>query len=216
MSRLHRLDLPGYPRHIGIRGVDGMACFRSDKDRYVFLKYLREALGKGGCALNAFVLMTNHVHLMATPGRAGIVPAMMHSVGTRYARYFNAAHERTGPLFEGRYWASLIETERYFLETKRYIELNPVRAFLVDRPGRYAWSSYLHNTGREAREELTFHDEYLGLGKTRADCAKAWAAFVDEGICPDELARLRKQFRRNRPLGSPTFLEQFKKDEPDS
>jgi len=210
MSRYHRIDAPGYPRHICIRGVNGMECFRSDKDRHVFLKYLRDALAKGGCALNAFVLMTNHVHMLATPSEPGVMQAMMHSVGSRYARYFNTVHERTGPLFGGRYWASLIETESYFLATMRYIELNPVRACMVDAPGRYPWSSYLHNTGGEQREELTFHGEFLGLGVTTSDCARKWAAFVDRGIAEDELSRLRKQFTRSRPLGSDAFVERLR------
>ena len=214
MSRIHGIDLPGYPRHLGMRAVDGMACFRSDKDRHVFLGYLREAIERGGCSLHAFVLMTNHVHLLATPTESGAVPALMHSVGTRYARYFNAVYERTGPLFEGRYWASLIETERYFLETMRYIELNPVRACMVDSPGRYPWSSHLHNIGQETRPELTFHGEYLGLGPTTAACAQAWSNFVKEGIASDELTRLRKQLRRSKPLGSNAFVDRFDKMNP--
>lgn len=209
MSRIRRIDAPGYPRHLGIRGVDGMACFCSDKDRHVFLNYLREAIEKGGCSLHAFVLMTNHVHLLATPSEAGAVPAMMHSVGTRYARFFNAARERTGPVFEGRYWASLIETECYFLETMRYIELNPVRAGMVDLPDRYPWSSHLHNIGREMRPELAFHGEYLGLGQTPLARAQAWAAFVERGIADEDLVRLRKQLRRGRPLGSNAFVDRF-------
>jgi putative transposase len=209
MSRYHRIDAPGYPRHLCIRGVDGMDCFRTDKDFHVFIRYLREVLARGGCSLNAFVLMTNHAHFLATPTEPGVLPRIMQSVGTRYARYFNAVHGRTGPLFGSRYWASLIETEPYFFTTMRYIELNPVRAQMVDGPGRYPWSSYLHNTGGERREELTFHDEFLNLGRTPADCARRWAAFVDQGIADDELARLRKQFNRNRPLGSDRFLGQF-------
>lgn len=179
MSRIHGIDLPGYPRHLGMRAVDGMACFRSDKDRHVFLGYLREAIARGGCPLNAFVLMTNHIHLLATPTETGAVPAMMHSVGTRYARYFNAVYERTGPLFEGRYW-----------------------------------SSHLHNIGMETRPELTFHGEYLGLGPTNAACARAWSNFVEQGIASDQLTRLRKQFRRNKPLGSNAFVDRFGKMNP--
>jgi putative transposase len=118
---------------------------------------------------------------------------------------------RTGPLFGSRYWASLIETESYFLAVMRYIELNPVRAGMVDLPGRYPWSSYRHNTGGEQREELTFHGEFLGLGRTVADCARWWAAFVDKGVADDELARLRKQFTRSRPLGSEAFVDRLGK-----
>lgn len=209
MSRYHRIDAPGYPRHLCIRGVDGMDCFRTDKDRHVFLHYLREALAHGGCSLNAFVLMTNHVHMLATPTAPGAVPVLMQAIGTRYARYFNTSHGRTGPLFGGRYWASLIETDRYFFATMRYIELNPVRARMVDAPDRYPWSSYGHNAGIESRDELSFHSQFLALGRTPADCATKWAAFVDQGITDEELARLRKHFTRSRPMGSDTFVGQF-------
>lgn len=186
-----------------------MACFRTDKDRHVFLKYLRDSLDKEGCSVNAFVMMTNHVHMLVTPSEPGAMPAMMHSIGTRYVRYFNKVHGRTGPLFGGRYWASLIESEGYLLAVMRYIELNPVRARMVDHPGRYPWSSYLHNTGGERREELTFHGEFMNLGRTIVDCTRWWASFVDKGVADDELARLRKQFTRNRPLGGDAFIERF-------
>lgn len=186
-----------------------MACFRSDKDRYVFLDCLRDALGKGGCALHSFVLMTNHVHLLAIPTVTGAMPRIMQSVGTRYARYFNKTYERTGPLFGARYWASLIETERYLMATMRYIELNPVRAGMVDSPCRYPWSSYLHNIGKEKRDFVSPHTTLLELGRTPTEGALRWAEFVDQGIAQDELTRLRKHFTRSQVLGSDTFVEQF-------
>ena len=128
-------------------------AFARDKDRHVFLKYLRDALGKGGCSLNAFVLMTNHVHMLVTPSEPGAMPAMMHSVGRGTRATSIRSHGRTGPLFGGRYWASLIEIGKLLSSsTMRYVELNPVRAGMVDHPGRYPWSSYLHNTaGNGAR-----------------------------------------------------------------
>jgi len=204
MGRLHRIDTPGYPRHLGVRAVNGMDCFCDDRDRNVYLGYLREAIGRGGCALNAYVLMSNHVHLLVTPDRPGVVAAMMQSVGTRYARYFNAARDRTGPLFAGRYWASLIHTGQYFLSAMRYIELNPVRARLVGEAAAYPWSSHRHNVGLERRPELTFHGEYLGLQHSPEGRARVWADFVLQGIEDDELKSLRKHFRRSQPLGPPS------------
>ena len=209
MPRTARLDVPGLPRHLGVRAINGMACFTSDLDRNVFMKYLREALVGADCHLHAFVLMSNHVHVLATGHRKGAASELKHSVGMRYARYFNRYSDRTGPLFEGRYWSSIIESKRYLLEAMRYIELNPVRAGIVEGPGRYSWSSYAHNTARDRREELTFHAEYLGLGATPAERGRAWADLVAQGIGPDELERIRNRFIRNRPLGSGGFEKRF-------
>ncbi len=182
-----------------------MKCFTTDLDRNVFLKYLREAMDGTDFHLHAFVLMANHVHMLATGHTVGTVPQVMHRLGLQYARYFNRHFERTGPLFEGRYWASLVESRGYFFEAMRYIELNPVRAGIVDGPGRYPWSSYAHNTGGETRVEITPHDEFLRLGKNSAIRSSAWADIVSQGISPPELERLRKRFRKSRPYGGEQF-----------
>ncbi len=205
MPRNARIDLPGFPRHICIRSVDGMPCLSTDLDRNVFLKYLREAMAGADFHLHAYVLMSNHVHLLATGTSKGAVSGVMHSVGLRYARYCNRYFDRRGPLFQGRYWSSIVETERYFFEAMRYIELNPVRAGMVDGPERYPWSSYRHNTGKEQHTELTLHTEYLGLGGDSAGRASAWADFVSQGIDQCDLDRIRKRFKRNHPLGSADF-----------
>jgi putative transposase len=186
-----------------------MACFTSDMDRNVFLKYLREAMDGADFHLHAFVLMGNHIHLLATGSAVGAVPKVMHYLGLQYARYFNRHFERTGPLFEGRYWASLVDSERYFFEAMRYIELNPVRAGMVDGPERYPWSSHAHNTGKEMRTEITIHQDFLCLGGSPSDRASAWAEFVSQGISPPELERLRKRFRRSKPYGGDNFEKRF-------
>ncbi len=205
MPRHARIDLPGYPRHICIRGIDGMACFTSDMDRHVFLKYLREAMEGVDFSLHAFVLMSNHVHLLATGHTAGAVPKVMHHVGLQYARYFNQHFDRCGPLFQGRYWASLIGSQGHFFNAMRYVELNPVRARLVDLPQQYPWSSHAPNTGRKGWLDVTPHDEILGLGGTPAERFAAWADFVSQGIDSQELERLRNRFRKSRPYGSDEF-----------
>lgn len=205
MPRHARLDLPGYPRHICVRAVDGMPCLTTDTDRTVFLGYLRDAIDGTDFQLHAFVLMGNHVHLLATGQSKGIVSKVMHSVGLRYAGYFNRRHDRRGPLFQGRFWASVIETERYLFDAMRYIELNPVRAGLVDSPADFPWSSFAHNTGRSHHPEITPHEQYLGLGRTDADRWSKWADYVSEGVSQDQLERIRKQFRRNHPYGTAEF-----------
>ena len=137
MARLPRLDLPDVPQHIVQRGNNRQALFFHADDYSAYRAYLREALVKNNCKLNAFVLMTNHVHLLALGEAPGRVSGLMQSVSRRYVRYVNATYRRTGTLFEGRYKSSLVDSERYLLTCMRYIELNPVRAGLVPDPGDY-------------------------------------------------------------------------------
>jgi len=209
MPRNARLDIPGYPRHLCIRAVNGMPCFLSDLDRNVFMAYLRDAMEGEAFDLHAFVLMSNHAHLLATGHETGAVARVMHSLGLRYARYFNRFSDRRGPVFQGRYWSSIIENGSYFLEAMRYIELNPVRAGLVDHPASHAWSSHAHNAGIRPRSEIVFHEEYLGLAATPDTRARAWAGFVAMGMRPDDLARIRKRFTRNHPYGGGSFEKRF-------
>lgn len=137
MARLPRLNLPNVPQHIVQRGNNRQAIFFHEDDYGVYLEYLREALLKNACKLYAFVLMTNHVHLLVLGESAGGTSGLMQSVGRRYVRYINAAYQRSGALFEGRFKSSLVDSERYLLTCMRYIELNPVRAGMVGDPGEY-------------------------------------------------------------------------------
>lgn len=209
MPRIARIDVPGFPYHICIRAVAGMPCLTNDVDRLIFLEYMREAIEDGVFRLHAFVMMTNHVHILATPLEKGIMAHVMKSTSQRFAQHFNRAHDRRGPLLQGRYWSSPIEAESHFFGTQRYIELNPVRAAMVLRPADFRWSSYRHNTGRETRPEITFHDQYLQLGSTAAARARAWERIVEAGIPASELTFLRKRFTRSHPLGSTDFGRRF-------
>ena len=148
MSRQPRLDLPDVPQHVVQRGNDRIACFRDDTDRHLYLKTLGDVATSFSCALHAYVLMTNHVHLLVTPSDAGSVARLMQSLGRRYVSAFNHRHERTGTLWEGRYKSCLVDCGRYLLACDRYIELNPVRAGLAQRPGDYRWSSHRANSVR--------------------------------------------------------------------
>jgi putative transposase len=205
MPRPIRRDIPGYARHICIRAVNGMPCFLCDFDRYVFMKHLGVAMARFGLELHAYVLMTNHVHLIATAREEGVVAKVMHYACLQYARYFNRRYERTGPVFEGRYWASLVDSTSYLIVGMSYTELNPVRAYMVDIPGIYPWSSHTQNLGGKGPLLITPHEEFLKLGPTVADRAAAWRDFVARGIHAAELERIRKRFRRNRPFGSEEF-----------
>ena len=152
MARHPRLDLPGIPQHVVQRGNDRQACFAAPIDCGQYLQELREAAAKHGCAIHAYVLMTNHVHLLATPAEAGAMSRMMQAVGRRYVGSFNARYRRTGTLWEGRFKAALVGPSAYALACYRYIELNPVRASMVADPADYPWTSYQANAlGRSTR-----------------------------------------------------------------
>src|SRR5438309_11554639 len=144
MARRPRLELAGVPLHVIQRGNHRALCFLADGDRHMYLKFLGDAAARHRCSVHAYVLMPNHVHLLVTPTEPGAVAAMMQDLGRRYVRLFNDIHARTGTLWEGRYKAAMIDTERYFLICQRYIELNPVRAGMVTAPADYPWSSHRH------------------------------------------------------------------------
>ena len=145
MARIPRIDLPGIAQHIVQRGNDRHACFADDADYLHYRQELGEAALKHDCTLHAYVLMTNHVHLLVTPQVPGASSRMMQAIGRRYVGCFNARYRRTGTLWEGRFKSALVDSERYALDCYRYIELNPVRAGMTSTAFDYRWSSHGHN-----------------------------------------------------------------------
>src|SRR2546426_1318599 len=168
MARLPRIDVPGMPQHVVVRGVDRQPCFFDPSDYAAYLEDLRAAATIAAVAVHAFVLMTNHVHVLATGALPRSISVLMQSVGRRYVRRINQTYRRTGTLFEGRFRASVVQSERYLLTCMRYIELNPVRAGMVGNPADYRWSSYRSNAGGMAGIDwLQPHEEYLRLGSNK-------------------------------------------------
>src|SRR3954471_7167052 len=145
MPRPPRIVRAGQTLHLVQRGNNRTACFTCDQDRAYFAHLLRRIGERTGCAIHAYVLMRNHVHLLLTVSEARSPSRMMQTLGRRYVRYFNDRVERTGTLWEGRFRSSVIDSERYFFQCSRYIEMNPVRAGLAMRPVDYPWSSYRCN-----------------------------------------------------------------------
>ena len=145
MPRKPRYVIPGQPQHVIQRGNNRCPIFITDDDYGCFGRYLREACSRQGCHVHAYVFMTNHIHLLVTPGSEDSIAKAMQSVGRRYVQYFNTTYQRTGTLWEGRYKATLIDSENYLFTCSRYIELNPVRANMVNHPSEYMWSSYRAN-----------------------------------------------------------------------
>ena len=145
MPRRPRIKLAGMPQHIVQRGINREPCFFADEDYFSYLHWLQKAAADWHCAIHAYVLMTNHVHLLVTPETETGIAKLMQAVGRRYVQYINRSYHRTGSLWEGRYKSSLIQAETYLLTCMRYIELNPVRANMAPDPAQYRWSSYRHN-----------------------------------------------------------------------
>ena len=211
MARLPRLTVPGYPHHIIQRGNNRQAIFSSAADYLMLLALLEENAQKFGVALHAYVLMSNHFHLLATPTTADGLPQMMQAVGRRFVRYFNDSQRRSGTLWEGRYRSTLIETDRYLLACMAYIDLNPVRAGLVSNARDYPWSSHAHYVGLRTDKMVTPHPLFWSLGNTPFAREAAYAELVGAGITPDQQDALTRSALSGWALGSESFVANLQK-----
>jgi putative transposase len=205
VARLPRLTLAGYPHHVIQRGNDRRPIFVDDADRERYLVCLREVAGALGLAVHAYVLMPNHVHLLATPEAAGGLGRAMQALGRRYVRWFNDRHGRTGALFEGRYRATVIEADRYLLACMRYIELNPVRAALCEAPADFGWSSHRHHAGMSSDPLILDHPLYWALGNTPFERQLAYRRLFEQAVHDEELASIRGATHGGWLLGSAAF-----------
>jgi len=211
MARLPRLTLPGYPHHVIQRGNNRQAIFASAADYQTLLDLLIDNAIKFEVAIHAYVLMSNHMHLLVTPQSADGLPLLMQAVGRSYVRYFNASQKRSGTLWEGRYKSTLIQSERYLLACMAYIDLNPVRAGLAAWPGDYPWSSYGHYTGLRTDKFITPHALMWELGNTHFAREAAYAELVQSGISPGQQAALTESALRGWALGEPDFVADLQK-----
>ena len=163
MARHPRVVLPNVAMHIVQRGNNRIECFRADADRLVYLSILRELSALTHCAIHAYCLMTNHVHLLLTPESDAGPSLLMRDLARCYASYFNRRYERTGTLWEGRFRSCLVESAPYVLACYRYVEMNPVRAGMVSSPAAYEWSSHRANLAGSGNALLSGHPEYAAL-----------------------------------------------------
>ena len=182
-----------------------MVCFARHWDYARYLEELHGSAQKFGCAVHAYVLMTNHVHLLVTPPEEGATGRMMQRLGRRYVGYFNTCHLRTGPLWEGRFKSSLVDSDDYLLRCQRYIELNPVRAGIVPSPLAYPWSSHRHYAVGESNPLLSAHPTWLALSPDQERRRAAYIQLVGSQIDASELDQLRLHLRQGRPWGNPRF-----------
>ena len=205
MPRPTRLDVPGVPQHIIQRGNDRQPCFFADADYLRYRSDLREVAMREGCAVHAYVLMTNHVHLLVTPMTEGAIGRVMQSLGRRYVRYINDRYRRTGTLWEGRYKACLVENGAHLMRCHRYIELNPLRAAMVIDPGDYPWSSHRSNAYGEYDPLVSQHAGYLSLSSNPTERQRVYRALVMETVGPDEVDVIRRHVQCQHAYGSNRF-----------
>ena len=209
MARLPRLYLPGCSHHVIQRGNNREACFYDEADYKTYLSFLKESAARYSVAIHAFVLMTNHVHLLVTPSDEKGVSRMMQAQGRKYVQYFNYTYGRSGTLWEGRYKSTLVDAETYLLTVYRYIELNPVRARMVDHASEYPWSSYQGNALGKPIELLTPHSSYQRLGANNESRQTAYRALFRWRMADRDLHAIREATNKAWVLGDDYFKAQI-------
>jgi putative transposase len=204
MPRRPRLALARVATHIIQRGNNRGACFFADEDYGLYLHHLEELARLTGCAVHAYALMTNHVHLLVTPKEADSASLLMKQLGQRYA-YVNRAYRRSGTLWEGRFRSCLAQSQAYVLACYRYIELNPVRAEIVAHPRQYPWSSYRNNAEGKASDLITPHREYLRLAREPSERRAAYRALFRSKLDEDVVKEIRDATNGGYALGGKRF-----------
>jgi len=195
MPRPRRVQNADLTQHVINRGTNRCDIFRAEKDYASFLAFLLDAANRYHLDVHSYTLMTNHLHVIATPRVEGALSKAMHLLGTRYVGYFNRRYARTGTLFEGPFKSSVIDTERYWFTCMRYVELNPVRAGLVAAPGEYRWSSYRANALGMRDDLILPHAMYQALGESAASRQHNWREICGEAVPSEELFEVRDAIR---------------------
>ncbi len=209
MPRRARLKFAGVPLHIIQRGNNRIACFFAEKDYRFYLRHLEELAQRFECGVHAYVLMTNHVHLLITPSETDSASLLMKHLGQRYVQYVNRVYRRSGTLWEGRFKSSLVQRQGYLLKCQRYIELNPVRASMVPHPCDYPWSSYRANADLRASALVTPHDGYIALGETPEQRAAAYRRLLEFKLDEEDLKEIRSAANGGFALGNQRFKDEI-------
>jgi len=211
MARLLRVCPVGIPQHVIQRGNNRQVCFAGEDDFAAYAGWLKAASKKYAVDIHAWVLMTNHVHLLCTPKDPTAVSQMMQALGRQYVRYFNASYRRTGTLWEGRFKSCLVQEEIYLLQLYRYIELNPVRAGMVAQPSDYAWSSYAINAFGKTSGLCTPHSLYLALGKEAKERQANYRALFKRHVEGKLLEEIRQAVNKGLALGNDRFKAEIER-----
>src|SRR5919106_2319490 len=189
MPRAARVVLPDCQLHVAQRGLNRQDCFFSEADYRTYLRYVAEYSQEFGCSVHAYCLMTNHVHLLVTPHTHDACSRMMKMVGQCYVQGVNHRLGRSGTLWEGRFFFSLVTSRRGCLVCYRYIQRHPVRAGKVTGPDDYPWSSHRTNIGGRRDEFVVPHAAFQSVG------TDAYKALCQEELPENALQEIRKATR---------------------
>jgi len=209
MPRRARSYLPRFPYHLVQRGNNREVCFFEPENYQFYLELLRDNAKRYGVAIHAWVLMTNHVHLLLTPESEHSISRMTRVVGSRYAQYLNKSYKRTGTVWEGRHKSSPVHAQDYLLKCYRYIELNPVNAGMVVRPEEYRWSSYHANAWGDSVGWMVPHCEYLSLGADVQSRCLTYRGLFARHFDASDLSAIRLAAHYCQPLGDERFRLQI-------
>lgn len=207
MPRKQRFYIPGIPAHVMQRGHNRNPIFFNDLDYLEYLKILKKVVDKYECQIHAYMLMTNHVHLLLTPSTSKSISLLFQSLGRMYVSYINTKYQRSGTLWEGRHKGNVVESDSYFLTCMKYIELNPVRAHMVECPSDCPWSSYSSNGKGKYNVILTEHEVYSRLADNQSDRLKAYNDLFDIKLNSQVLSDLENSIQSGTPLGSDSFMK---------
>jgi putative transposase len=211
MARLPRYSIINQPQHILQQGRDGQQIFFEDQDYQYFHDCLDAAAYNYQLEVHAYVLMPDHVHILATPGNTDSISRTTQSIGRNYVQYFNECYSGSGTLWEGRYRATVVESRQYLLACSRYIELNPVRNGLVSKPTDYRWSSYAHNALGKVDEMITAHKQYQQLGDDDKSRVKAYRAMFKQNLSAEMVQEITDATLKGWVLGDSKFARKIEK-----
>jgi putative transposase len=210
MARRRRIGSKDVTQHVIQRGNNRRICFTCEQDYIVYVSWLKQYSAKYDVAVHAWVLMTNHIHLLCTPQSENLgVSQMMQSLGRQYVRYFNDTYKQTGTLWEGRFKSSLVCTSRYVLSVYRYIELNPVRAKMVNDPAQYKWSSYHVNALGKESDLCQPHAIYLQLGQTSIERLNTYRSLFQDALTQPMIDEIRACTNKELVLGNEKFKQEM-------
>ena len=211
MARLPRIVIPNQPLHIMHRGNNRQDIFESEEDMIRIKEDIDYALEKSGCQLHAYVVMTNHLHLLITPESKEQLAVFMQAMASKYVRYFNAKHQRTGTIWEGRYKSCLVDSEQYLFTLYKYIEMNPIKANMVETSTDYPWSSYAHNALGQTDALISEHSLYLELGRDIETRCESYKALFDGLDLAKQNAGITQATERGEAYGSDVFHQRIEK-----
>ena len=210
MPRKPRFFLPDVPTHVVQRGNNRDPIFFDESDYHTYFEWLEAGAIRYQCNIYAYVLMTNHVHLLVSSSNKEGISRLMQYIGRHYVPYINHTYGRTGTLWEGRFKCNLVQDEQYLLSCMRYIELNPLRANMVKNVKDYPWSSYLHNAYGKKNKLVTKHGIYLSLGKDEISQRKAYRDLFKHDK-EDNIKSIRAAWQTGTPLGNDKFKEKIER-----